>query len=56
MILVGKPIILERLRASQSSRDSERNKEASSPFAHTGYGNPAFTPQKAGKNAVLVSD
>lgn len=48
--------ILERLRASGSSRDSDRNKEASNPFGHTGHGNPAFTPQKAGKNAALVRE
>ena len=43
--------ISERLRASGSGASSERNKEMGSPFVHTAHGNPAFTPQKAGKTS-----
>lgn len=44
----------ERLRASGGSSQSERNKD-SNPFTHNSHGNPAFTPQKAGKSSNIVS-
>lgn len=45
---------IERLRASGGSGQTERNKD-SNPFTHNSHGNPAFTPQKAGKSSNLVS-
>lgn len=44
----------ERLRASGSS-SSDRSKEPGTPFVNTNHGNPAFTPQKAGKTSATVS-
>lgn len=46
--------MVERLRASGGSSQSERNKD-SNPFTHTSHGNPAFTPQKVSKGSNLVS-
>lgn len=44
---------LERLRATGAAGSSDR-KEISNPFVHTAHGNPAFTPQKAGKASASV--
>lgn len=46
--------MVERLRASGGSGQSDRNKD-SNPFSHNSHGNPAFTPQKVSKGSNLVS-
>lgn len=46
--------IIERLRASGGSGQSDRNKD-SNPFSHNSHGNPAFTPQKVTKSSNIVS-
>lgn len=56
-LIILKKIIknLERLRAANSAATPDRSKDTSNPFVHTSHGNPAFTPQKAGKGGVTVS-
>ncbi|XP_036318005.1 SWI/SNF-related matrix-associated actin-dependent regulator of chromatin subfamily E member 1 isoform X1 [Rhagoletis pomonella] len=40
-----------RSRSSGAGGGSDRNKDTTPIFTHSNYGNPAFTPQKAGKSA-----
>lgn len=40
-----------RSRSSGTGAGSERNKDNTPIFTHSNYGNPAFTPQKAGKSS-----
>ncbi|XP_039961484.1 SWI/SNF-related matrix-associated actin-dependent regulator of chromatin subfamily E member 1 [Bactrocera tryoni] len=40
-----------RSRSSTAGGGSDRNKDTTPIFTHSNYGNPAFTPQKAGKSS-----
>lgn len=40
-----------RSRSSGAGGGSDRNKDTTPIFTHSNYGNPAFTPQKAGKSS-----
>ncbi|XP_053948415.1 SWI/SNF-related matrix-associated actin-dependent regulator of chromatin subfamily E member 1 [Anastrepha ludens] len=40
-----------RSRSSGTGGGSDRNKDTTPIFTHSNYGNPAFTPQKAGKSS-----
>uniref|UniRef100_A0A034WE71 SWI/SNF-related matrix-associated actin-dependent regulator of chromatin subfamily E member 1 n=1 Tax=Bactrocera dorsalis TaxID=27457 RepID=A0A034WE71_BACDO len=40
-----------RSRSSAAGGGSDRNKDTTPIFTHSNYGNPAFTPQKAGKSS-----
>ncbi|XP_004523973.1 SWI/SNF-related matrix-associated actin-dependent regulator of chromatin subfamily E member 1 [Ceratitis capitata] len=40
-----------RSRSSGAGGGSDRNKDTTPVFTHSNYGNPAFTPQKAGKSS-----
>ncbi|XP_067635311.1 SWI/SNF-related matrix-associated actin-dependent regulator of chromatin subfamily E member 1 [Eurosta solidaginis] len=44
-----------RSRSSGAGGGSDRNKDTTPIFTHSNYGNPAFTPQKAGKSATSKS-
>lgn len=46
-------ILKERLRASGGG-SSDRIMKDQSPFTHSNHGNPAFTPQKVGKNSASI--
>ncbi|XP_055378453.1 uncharacterized protein LOC129610110 isoform X2 [Condylostylus longicornis] len=44
-------ILKERLRAPEGTKASKETKDTTPIFSHSNYGNPAFTPQKAGKSS-----